>query len=89
MKDPQGILIQQTESVQAGRQLRFKSLDEIVKAKKVIKAQMNEAIAVEEARLQVPMKKPVPIEFPQDVTAVMEKVPRVKNTLTRFFLANK
>ena len=89
MKDPQGILIQQTENVQAGRQLRFKSLDEIVKAKKVIKAYMNEAIAVEEARLQVPMKKPVPIELPKDVTAVMEKVPRVKNTLIRFFLANE
>ena len=78
MKDPQGILIQQTENVQAGRQLRFKSLDEIVKAKKVIKAYMTEAIAIEEARLQVPMKKPVPVELPKDVAAVMKKIPRVE-----------
>ena len=74
MKDPKGILIQQTPNVQAGRQLRFKSLEEIVKAKKVIKAYMNEAIAVEEAGLEVPMKKPVAAEIPKDIAAAMKKI---------------
>ena len=36
MKDPKGILIQQTANVQSGRQLRFTSLEEIIKSKKVI-----------------------------------------------------
>ena len=75
MKDPKGILIQQTPNVQAGRQLRFKNLEEIVKAKKVIKAYMAEAIAVEEAGIEVPMKKPVPVELPADIAATMKKIP--------------
>ena len=75
MKDPKGILIQQTPNVQAGRQLRFKNLEEIVKAKKVIKAYMAEAIAVEEAGIEVPMKKPVPVELPADIAAAMKKIP--------------
>lgn len=75
MKDPKGILIQQTENVQAGRQLRFKNLEEIVKAKKTIKAYINEAIAIEEAGLQVPMKKPVAPEIPKDIAATMKKIP--------------
>lgn len=59
MKDPKGILIQQTPNVQAGRQLRFKTIEEIIKSKKVIKVYMAEAIAVEAAGLEVPMKKRV------------------------------
>ena len=75
MKDPKGILIQQTENVQAGRQIRFKGLEDIVKAKKVIKAYMNEAIAVEEAGLEVPMKKPAAAEVPKDIAAAMKMIP--------------
>ena len=75
MKDPKGILIQQTPNVQAGRQLRFKNLEEIVKAKKVIKAYMAEAIAVEEAGIEVPMKKAAPVELPADIAATMKKIP--------------
>ena len=38
MKDPQGILIQQTENVQAGRQIRFTSVQQIEKMRPVIEA---------------------------------------------------
>ena len=75
MKDPKSILIQQTPNVQAGRQIRFKNLEEIVKAKKVIKAYMAEAIAVEEAGIEVPLKKAAPVEIPKDIAAAMKKVP--------------
>ena len=75
MKDPKSILIQQTPNVQAGRQIRFKNLEEIVKAKKVIKAYMAEAIAVEEAGIEVPMKKAAPVEIPKDIAAAMNKIP--------------
>ena len=75
MKDPKGILIQQTPNVQAGRQLRFKNLEEILKAKKVIKAYMAEAIAVEEAGIEVPMKKPTPVEIPKDIAVTMKSIP--------------
>jgi len=75
MKDPKSILIQQTPNVQAGRQIRFKNLEETVKAKKVIKAYMAEAIAVEEAGIEVPMKKAAPVEIPKDIAAAMNKIP--------------
>jgi uncharacterized protein YdeI (YjbR/CyaY-like superfamily) len=57
LKDPEGILIQQTENVQAARQIRFTRLEEIVKLEPVIKAYVNEAIEVEKAGLKVPFKK--------------------------------
>jgi len=75
MKDPQGILIQQTENVQSGRQVRFTSLEEITKSKKVIKAYMAEAIAVEESGAEVPMKKAAELVIPTDIAAAMKKIP--------------
>ncbi len=75
MKDPKGILIQQTENVQSGRQLRFTTLQEIAKSKKIIKAYMSEAIAIEEAGIQVEMKKPSELVIPPDITSAMKKIP--------------
>ena len=57
LKDPNGILIQQTENVQAARQARFTNVNEINKAKAAIKAYIFEAIEVEKAGLKVPLKK--------------------------------
>ncbi|MEA1676427.1 YdeI/OmpD-associated family protein [Nitrospirillum sp. BR 11163] len=62
MKDPNGILIQQTENVQAGRQIRFTNSGEITQLAPTLKAYILEAIAVEKAGLKVDFK---PItEFP-------------------------
>src|SRR5277367_599116 len=47
LKDPKGILIQQTKNVQAARQIRFASLADLNKQKAAIKSYINEAIAVE------------------------------------------
>ena len=38
LKDKKGILVQQTENVQAARQIRFTTVKEIVKLKTVLKA---------------------------------------------------
>src|SRR3954462_937134 len=43
LKDPKGILIQQTENVQAARQVRFTKLSEINKLEKTLKAYIFEA----------------------------------------------
>lgn len=83
MKDPKGILIQQTPQVQAGRQLRFKNMEEIVKAKKVIKSYIAEAIAIEEAGIEVPMKKPIPAELPADIAGAMKKITGVAAAFKR------
>ncbi|MEO6168307.1 MAG: YdeI/OmpD-associated family protein [Chitinophagales bacterium] len=57
LEDKKGILIQQTENVQAARQLRFTSLQQILKIEKTLKAYIYEAVEVEEAGLKVPFKK--------------------------------
>src|SRR5438477_1496183 len=57
LKDAKNILIQQTENVQAARQIRFRDLKEIAKLETVLKAYIYEAVEVEKAGLKVPMKK--------------------------------
>lgn len=67
MKDPEGILIQQTENVQSGRQIRFANVREIVETEDVLKAYIDEAIELEKSGVKLPHKKtaeyPVAEEF--------------------------
>ncbi len=58
MKDPDGILIQQTKNVQSARQVRFINAKEVTGAKKILKSYIKEAIAIERAGLKVTLKKP-------------------------------
>src|SRR5580693_852128 len=44
LKDADGILIQQTENVQAARQIRFTNVREIVQMEPILKAYIHEAI---------------------------------------------
>src|SRR4051794_21569787 len=53
LKDPRGILIQQTENVQAARQIRFTDVHQTVKMEPILKAYIKEAIEVEKAGLKV------------------------------------
>jgi uncharacterized protein YdeI (YjbR/CyaY-like superfamily) len=62
LKDPAGILIQQTKNVQAARQIRFTDVKQIKKQKAILKAYIYQAIEVEKAGLKVQLKKPS--EFP-------------------------
>ena len=64
LKDTKHILIQQTDNVQAARQIRFTDIQEIVKLKPIIKAYIYEAIAVEEAGLKVSYKKTKEFKIP-------------------------
>jgi uncharacterized protein YdeI (YjbR/CyaY-like superfamily) len=66
LKDKKNILIQQTENVQAARQIRFTNVQEIVKMKTTIKAYIKEAIAVEQAGLKVEMKKTSQFTMPDE-----------------------
>src|SRR5438874_77847 len=56
LKDTHGILIQQTENVQAARQIRFTNIREIGEKEAVVKAYIYEAIEVEKAGLKVAFK---------------------------------
>lgn len=75
MKDPEQILIQQTENVQSSRQIRFTSVAEIRKSKAVLKSYIAQAIAIEEAGLKVEFKKPADFVVPKDIQTKLKKIP--------------
>ncbi len=66
LKDPNGILIQQTENVQSARQLRFTSAEEITDKEHIIKAYITEAIEVEKAGLKVTLKETKEFNVPEE-----------------------
>jgi uncharacterized protein YdeI (YjbR/CyaY-like superfamily) len=67
LHDANGILIQQTENVQASRQIRFTNLQQIEEMESILKAYILEAIQVEKAGLTVNFKQTaeftMPVEF--------------------------
>jgi uncharacterized protein YdeI (YjbR/CyaY-like superfamily) len=78
LKDPKGILIQQTENVQAARQIRFTNVKEIVKMKSTLKAYIKQAIEVEKAGLKVPLKKISEYSVPEEFQHKLDKTPALK-----------
>ena len=66
LQDAEGILVQQTENVQAARQVRFTSVQQIVEREAVLKAYIYEAIEVERSGLKVALKKTAEFEMPEE-----------------------
>lgn len=79
LKDPKGLLIQQTENVQAARQIRFTGVQEIVKVKALLKKYIYEALAVEKAGLKVPLKKTADFKIPDEFQKKLDKSTALKN----------
>jgi len=67
LQDPYGILIQQTENVQAARQIRFTNVQEIDEVQLILKTYIDEAIEVEKAGLQVNYKKTTEYIIPEEL----------------------
>ncbi len=85
LNDANGILIQQTKNVQAGRQIRFTNVREIVKMKPVLKDYIYEAIEVEKAGLKVNFKKTTEFIIPEEFQNKLDEIPVLKtafNALT-------
>jgi len=78
LNDPNGLLIQQTENVQAARQIRFTNLKQINKMEATIKAYIYEAIEVEKAGLQVKLKKTEEFPMPEEFQKKLNKMPALK-----------
>jgi uncharacterized protein YdeI (YjbR/CyaY-like superfamily) len=78
LKDPKGILIQQTENVQSGRQIRFTSARDIVKLKADLKAYIDQAIEVEKAGLKVEHKKTSDFAIPAEFQKKLDETPALK-----------
>ena len=85
LKDPDNMLIQQTENVQSARQLRFTNWQEIIDLKPTIKAYIFEAIEVEKLGLEVKMKKTFEFKIPEEFKKALNDNPNLKaafSTLT-------
>ncbi len=78
MQDTNGILIQQTENVQAARQIRFTSAHEIAKLSPTLKAYIYEAIEIEKAGLKVTLKKTKEYAIPEEMLHKMDENPTLK-----------
>ncbi|MGD8586660.1 MAG: YdeI family protein [Chloroflexota bacterium] len=78
LKDTAGILVQQTENVQAARQIRFIDVDEIVEMEPILKAYIQEAIEVEKAGLTVEFKKTSEFDMPEEFQVKLNEDPGLK-----------
>jgi uncharacterized protein YdeI (YjbR/CyaY-like superfamily) len=81
LKDVSGLLVQQTEHVQAGRQLRFKGLSEIEAQRAVIKSYVAEAVALEKSGAKVEMKTGIG-ELPEELAAAFAESVKLKQAFT-------
>jgi len=77
LKDPNGLLVQQTENVQAARQIRFGALADINKQKAAIKNYLIEAIAVGKSGARVEMKNTAEFDVPEEFLKRLEDDPKL------------
>ncbi|QRG70599.1 YdeI/OmpD-associated family protein [Brevibacillus choshinensis] len=78
LQDVHGILIRQTENVQAGRQIRFTNVQEIVDQESILKAYIQEAVEVEKACLEVNFKKNTEYIIPEELQMKFDDIPALK-----------
>ena len=79
LEDAQQILVQQTENVQAARQIRFTKDSEVDKLVDTIKAYVFEAIKVEKAGLKVALKKSTEFKMAEEFQVELDKMPQLKD----------
>lgn len=78
LNDANDILIQQTKNVQAARQVRFTSVQEIIEKTSILKAYVFEAIEVERAGLKVELKKTAEFDMPEEFQNTLKDSPALK-----------
>ncbi|WP_047979541.1 YdeI/OmpD-associated family protein [Ornithinibacillus contaminans] len=78
LQDPHEILIQQTENVQADRQIRFTNLQQIVDMEAILKSYIKQAIEVEKAGLTVKLKETNEYPIPDELQQKFEEIPALK-----------
>lgn len=78
LKDPNGVLIQQTKNVQAERQIRFTNVEQIIELAPIIQAYIYEAIENEKAGLKVEMKKVEEYDVTAEFQEQLDEMPELK-----------
>jgi uncharacterized protein YdeI (YjbR/CyaY-like superfamily) len=82
LKDPKAVLVQQTENVQAARQIRFTNLREIIKMEPILKAYIKEAIKIEKAGLEVTYKKTSEFRIPEEFQNKLDEISALKTAFS-------
>ena len=72
LKDPRGILVQQTKNVQAARQIRFASLADIEPLQAAVKSYIREAIAIEKSGAKLALKSTAQFAMPAEFRARLD-----------------
>ncbi|MES2520226.1 MAG: DUF1801 domain-containing protein [Bacteroidota bacterium] len=83
LNDAEGILIQQTENVQAARQIRFTNVQQIVEIVATLKAYIYEAIEVEKAGLKVELKKPTEFKMAEEFKQKLDENTALKTAFEK------
>ncbi len=78
MNDPHGVLVQQTENVQAARQIRFTDIGQVMDMAGILKTYIKEAIEVEKAGLKVDFKKPEEFAVSPEFQHKLDEIPALK-----------
>lgn len=78
LSDTHKILIQQSENVQAARQIRFTHVEEITEQRNILKTYIYEAVEVEKAGLKVNLKKTEDFIVVQEFQHKLDTIPALK-----------
>jgi Uncharacterized protein conserved in bacteria len=78
LNDANGILFKIGKNTQAGRQIRFTNVREIVEMETILKAYIYEAIEVEKAGLKVNFKKTTEFIIPEEFQNKLDEIPALK-----------
>ena len=81
LKDPKGLLVKPGENTQASRQLRFTSINEIIKLKSVIASYVKEALKNEVDGVKPILDKPEAIVV-EELEAIFKKNAKLKKAFT-------
>ena len=78
LKDTNRILIQQTDNVQAARQIRFTGLMQILEQKLIVQDYINEAINIEKTGLKVELKQTTEFAVAEEFQSKLDAIPALK-----------
>jgi uncharacterized protein YdeI (YjbR/CyaY-like superfamily) len=77
LKDPKHLLATPGQH-QSARQIRFTSMEEIVKMEPILRAYIHEAIEVEKKGLKVKLKKTSDLKIPDEFQTKLNEIPALK-----------
>jgi uncharacterized protein YdeI (YjbR/CyaY-like superfamily) len=83
MSDQAGILIQQTDNVQAGRQVRFTGADQIDEMAPMLRAYVLEAVEVEKSGRKVELKPTAEFNIPEEFKTCIDADPALKTAFEK------